>query len=211
MQPTEIVLQANLCNSCGNLWFTPNFKIEGEQSTCPFCQSVLFAKGDPVDISTPTDQMSIPNEIQDLLSTKTSQPMLEKVCVFCKNFILVAKEDDQKAAHCPYCSDKLEHVSENSSPINQSTQPHANIIMLDDIQMRPVMIKLKDTRRGIFKLIQKPQKPISAIFIGVCPISKLLKIISKDELCIKWIALSDIENITEILLDNPDLDDNHQA
>jgi DNA-directed RNA polymerase subunit RPC12/RpoP len=202
MNEVEVVLQANLCHSCGNVWFTPNFKSEGEQASCPYCKSTILKTRKHFDLTDESSIATIPPEIDELITRKTNQMMLERACVFCKNFIVVAKEDEASANSCPYCGDKLTQVNVGQEQ-NIQQQIYEGQTALDDMKLMPVLIKFKDTRSGIFKYISKPKKPLYGVYLGLCASSNMVRILDKDAVEVRWFDLNDIESITELIIANP--------
>jgi len=205
MNQTEIILQANLCDSCNGVWFTPHFKSEGEQSTCPYCKSTLTMNGKPTDLANDAEEMKIPEEIKSLMERKTSGPLAEKECVFCTNFLLVAREDVEKAGNCPYCGDKLIMVQPNAGGSQQSQQESNPILdrltLLDDLKMKPVLMTLIDSRNWLQKLITKRPTTIPGIYLGSCPITQIVRMLVQPQNEIEWFPIAHIEKIQEILID----------
>ena len=211
MNKKEIIIQANLCDSCGEVWFSPHFKTEGEQGSCPYCKKTLAKKGKMVSLEENSAD-TLPEEIKDLMDTKTSEPLKEKVCVFCKNFILVSKSDLEKANHCPYCGDKLVEQSANSeksvkSENSENFEPmpfggeSGQDTFLDNLIMKPVIITLIDTRPWLFRKTSPQKSAIVGIYLGSCPATQMIRVLITPDKEIKWIPLSEIEGIQEVLPD----------
>ena len=205
MSKKEIIIQANLCDSCGEVWFSPHFKTEGEQGSCPYCRKTLSPKGKMISLEE-TAPEQLPENIKDLMDTKTSQPLKEKVCVFCKNFILVSKPDLDKANHCPYCGDKLtEQTGEGKKPVKSGEAEESGSdgenTFLDNLAMKPVIITLVDNRPWMIKRLSRKKNSIIGVYIGSCPDTQMIRVLVTPDKEMKWFPLSEIENIQEVLME----------
>lgn len=204
MKEVELVLQANLCSLCNEIWFTPHFETEGEQSTCPYCKYTLQSKKVILDQQqSPETIENIPTEIMSLMDKKTKDPLIEKVCVFCNNFVLISKADDERAKHCPYCGDTLtlctdQHTHsniDNDTPYNGQLDETLNRLC-----MKPVIVKFVDNRPWIIKTLFKKINNIRGVFVWVCTESKMVQMVVEPELEIKWFHLKDIESVQQIFV-----------
>ena len=201
MSQQEIVLQANLCNSCGGVWFTPNFKHEGEQGTCPYCKVVLRMAGQPTDISEGADTDTVPSEIVSIMDSKTKEVLIEKKCNFCSNFILVANSDVETSKFCPYCGDNIVRIPLNDQQGNQNQSTEmGDETSLDSLNITPVVFLFKVPDSWYNRLFKVKPKSIYGICLGCCVMTQMVKILVQPELEIKWFQLADIEVIEEIMI-----------
>lgn len=205
MKETEVILQANICGACGNVWFTQHFKVEGEPQTCPFCNRNMLSSPKAIDLMESNEMdnlLNVPEEIQALMDEKTKGPLLEKRCSFCSNIVFIAKDDVVGAKHCPYCSDKLIAWSEtpqHSGLEDAQEGEHDEYTILDDLKGLPVIVAFKDNRKGIFRLLPKAPLLITGVYLGLCPISKMIRIQLEDKITVRWYELLEIQSITEII------------
>lgn len=209
MKEQTISIQANLCYACGEVWFTQYFKVEGEQTTCPYCNVTIktFSKHydlEHIDSNTTVDaDKSIPDEISKLMDRKTSEPLVKKICTFCKNDLYVAGEDSKKQLKCPICSAEVSDVTSESG--NAEPNPDGELEVdtsLSGLMFVPVIIRLKDKRHTLTKWFTKPQPPVHGIFMGYHPEISMVRVMDIKRKETLWLKLEDIDGITEVLEEN---------
>lgn len=205
MNNTEMALQANMCG-CKGVWFSPYFKTDADPETCPYCKQ-LISKQEHIDFREQQEESVVPPEIIRMLNHKTSMGMFQKKCSFCSNSIIMAKEDVESCKFCPYCTADLVLIDfkEEEQGMKENNEPEGNftITILDELIGSVVKVKMNSSDKKMFSFknifIKNKNETsyITGVYLGMCPISRMIKIGVIEEKTIKWIKIDDLNSIEE--------------